>query len=1785
VLQAATGSGKTEAVLAPCLERLIQGGRQGAVIYVVPTRALAGDLVRRIEGSVRGRLGLQMAVRTADTKRRGGGRPDLLLTTPESLDVALGSANAELRGFLARAQTVILDEAHAYAGRPRGAQLRFLLERLTRRAGPLQRIALSATLADPEAIIACLDLTPGAAQLVIPGGPELRPGLVQIDGEAELLAFTGDLRERGSRKLLVFADSRRRCEALFSQLNARGRFRGRCELHYSNLSSRERGQVEARFRERSESLCVATSTLELGIDIGDVDAVLLYGPPATASAFLQRIGRAGRRIGVSTVWGLCYGEGAGQQLLRFVGLLRLAREGGGERPWPRGFPSVLAQQVLSCLYEQRALTPESLEELFPEQRAVLDRLLPVMVSGGWLRLGRRGLLEGGWRYYQAKVELRIWGNFPREEPPFALEVEQEVVAELPAQVVKQLEVGDRVQLAARRLRILSIEPGQRRRVEAAPTDEPPTAEPAWVGLSAPVSLEAARSVREVLDGEDLPEGLHARTRRLLERERARPVARLESGLELYRTPTGGWRYRTLLGTFGNLLLRAAIRERLPKEIDVWSDALGVECGARVDFQALALPIGRERFADWTRRHLRLLRAAVPLGAYSAALPPELLVEELAAHLYDPRLDEAFQRLLSASSRVVGGDPAALEIPVDLAPARAARARFPAGGEPPLAAARRGLPPLSPPPEGPPRPLSATRFASWIRLAQCPRYLGWSARSETLSRAANLERAARGQAHEARVLDALERRYGLERVAARDPGGALRPLAERRRETIERLAAAAAALRGGPEATRYLAQPVLTRDDLLPGVGAVGIPDLLEVSWRRGQLVIAPGDIKSSAAARYDQKAQVAFYGLLLEGALPEGAALADEGFLILWPLPGGPPRVDLPLAPWLELAPDTLALLQALLATSPESLDWRLGPVCAACPFVGRCLPEALSRDEVQLLPGLRRGELEALHRLGIHRLEGVAAQTERELSHLVGGARALLEHRIEEAGALSRVPEGALEHAVGVAVEVDSVTGLPAALALLDLEDQGGAPERWEGAELAAIWGRFMEALERRAPGRWLLHYGGRSLRLLDALGEHYTPERWRAVSRAPDTGARQVCDLRLLLLESLHLPTPGAASLYAVGRALGLSPTLAEPPTLLHPEAELPDRLDDQLAVMAAAARAVGPSLRSVAEGITGPTPEGGPDLQALLRFLERERRLRREGIQALQALPLAERVARFGALGPLLAAGASLDEEGRPVHRLTVEGAIGATRLREGDFLRLAPLGSADLQAGLPVILSALDRRGGELGVRCRGRRRPAEGRRYSLEADLDDFGHPRLVEVSEAVLSRAAHPLYRMLIAPSATLPGREEDWGRRWLAGPGAAAGLEARQEEALLLAFQREVAVIEGPPGTGKTRLLGWILAALLLRAAEVGRPLRIAVTALTHQAIDEALRKLVGLARRLEGFPARVMKLGRQAGDAPEPGLSVEALERAETILASPRVVVGATGQGLRRLLGRESQTFDWIVCDEASQLLLPQVWLALAHGAGRALFLGDSRQLPPVVRGRDYEVGRTLDPSRSVLEHLRAVQPVVRLDRSYRLNDGLCAFPSRTWYEGSLTSAPAVAAARLAPSGGSDLLDRILAPEPPAALLLLDHRGRRERCPEEAEVLAALAERLLVDRGLPPERLAIISPHRAQNSLITEALAARVPGELPVIDTVERLQGAERDVVLFGLVASEPDRVESDFLTDPRRFNVAITRARLKLVVVASRAFFSGIPRGEEALLARRHLLAFKRFCAERGGLFLGE
>ncbi len=250
-------------------------------------------------------------------------------------------------------------------------------------------------------------------------------------------------------------------------------------LHYSNLKLSQR-PVERQFQRRKEALCIATSTLELGIDVGDVDSVSLNrrrSPHFTAS------GRAKSQI---PFWGICRGQGAGLQLLQFLALYTLAQRGDVEAVRPVELPSVLVQQMISTLYAHRQVSLNMLQKQFDTQAETVAKLVPALERGQWLRRqkttkARQLRWQGGWRYGQALREHQIWSNFPETETPYVLEVDAQAVADLPPAIVRQLDPGDHVDLAGRCIRILDIHDGERKVVRAAPSMASETKSLYWVG--------------------------------------------------------------------------------------------------------------------------------------------------------------------------------------------------------------------------------------------------------------------------------------------------------------------------------------------------------------------------------------------------------------------------------------------------------------------------------------------------------------------------------------------------------------------------------------------------------------------------------------------------------------------------------------------------------------------------------------------------------------------------------------------------------------------------------------------------------------------------------------------------------------------------------------------------------------------------------------------------------------------------------------------------------------------------------------------------------------------------------------------------------------------------------------------------------------------------------------------------------------------------------------------------------------------------------------------------------
>lgn len=317
----ATATGKTEAVIAPLLERHWSQLRQPqlTILYICPTRALVNDLNGRLQPPLSD-TGITITTKTGDTGPINATRPPaILITTPESLDSLL----TRMPRLFIDLQAIVLDEIHLFDNTPRGDQVRCLLPRLEAirqyarpEVSPTQRIALSATVPDPTGV-ARRYLHEGKI-VVVPGGRPIKADVAPLYDLGELRTA---LAQRAAQKSLVFCNSRNEVEQTAAYLRQHLPHHAEIFVHYSNLDSTLRHDVETRFAAAAVAVCVCTSTLELGIDIGSVDDVVLLGAPPTLTSFLQRIGRGGRRTAQTRV--LCMPRSP-QEWARFEALLALA---------------------------------------------------------------------------------------------------------------------------------------------------------------------------------------------------------------------------------------------------------------------------------------------------------------------------------------------------------------------------------------------------------------------------------------------------------------------------------------------------------------------------------------------------------------------------------------------------------------------------------------------------------------------------------------------------------------------------------------------------------------------------------------------------------------------------------------------------------------------------------------------------------------------------------------------------------------------------------------------------------------------------------------------------------------------------------------------------------------------------------------------------------------------------------------------------------------------------------------------------------------------------------------------------------------------------------------------------------------------------------------------------------------------------------------------------------------------------------------------------------------------
>lgn len=299
LLLAPTAGGKTEAAAIPVLSRMLKEAWPGtSVLYICPIKALLNNLEHRLSHYA-GLVGRRVEVWHGDISQSRKHKalkeaPDILLTTPESIEAMLISVRVDRPAWFGNLRTVIVDELHAFAGDDRGWHMRSVLHRLDQYLGrPLQRIGLSATVSNPSALLHWF--APVGTRSVVGSASVSTDAEVTIDhvGSLENAATVISRLHRGEKRL-VFCDSRSSAEQLSSMLRARD---VRTFVSHASLSVSERRQAEAAFSEEKDCVIVATSTLELGIDVGDLDRVIQIDSPSSVSSFLQRMGRTGRRAG------------------------------------------------------------------------------------------------------------------------------------------------------------------------------------------------------------------------------------------------------------------------------------------------------------------------------------------------------------------------------------------------------------------------------------------------------------------------------------------------------------------------------------------------------------------------------------------------------------------------------------------------------------------------------------------------------------------------------------------------------------------------------------------------------------------------------------------------------------------------------------------------------------------------------------------------------------------------------------------------------------------------------------------------------------------------------------------------------------------------------------------------------------------------------------------------------------------------------------------------------------------------------------------------------------------------------------------------------------------------------------------------------------------------------------------------------------------------------------------------------------------------------------------------
>ncbi|MFB6470932.1 MAG: DEAD/DEAH box helicase [Vulcanisaeta sp. AZ3] len=524
LITAPTGSGKTEAAMLPIMSKILELGTNGiAAIYITPARALNRDVNIRLQNMAK-ELGITTAVRHGDTpenerRKQVKEPPNILITTPETLQVIL--VMKSLRKALRNIRWVVVDEVHELMNDERGTQLSIALERLTNTAGEYQRIGLSATIGNPELAAQFLSGTNRTAEIIstditrdmnieveYPEPTEDDEKIAnELDTTPEATARLRRIKEIASKynTVLVFTNTRDEAELLGHRL-AKLMNNNTVGVYHGSLDKEEREELEKGLREGKVKVVVTTSSLELGIDIGHIDAVIQYSSPRQVTKLIQRIGRSGHKLGKKAIGYIITRDTDDYLESLTIAKRALNNQLETDTEYHEIALDVLHHQIAGIIIEAktegRTITINDIlnttKRAHPYRKLTKDQLLEVlkfMENNKLIRINEDETItprRGIHKYYFENISM-----IPDEKHYKAKDmITNKTIGQLDEEFVETTETGTQIILAGKPWKMISVD-RENNEVILEPLNEILNAVPSWIGEEIPVPTEIAQETCQI----------------------------------------------------------------------------------------------------------------------------------------------------------------------------------------------------------------------------------------------------------------------------------------------------------------------------------------------------------------------------------------------------------------------------------------------------------------------------------------------------------------------------------------------------------------------------------------------------------------------------------------------------------------------------------------------------------------------------------------------------------------------------------------------------------------------------------------------------------------------------------------------------------------------------------------------------------------------------------------------------------------------------------------------------------------------------------------------------------------------------------------------------------------------------------------------------------------------------------------------------------------------------------------------------------------------------------------